>query len=206
MADEGAPQDVQPPGHDLRLPGPEDSRPALDLPRGDGKGAADVRLPGPARWNAGEVLLAVLSHFFWPALVSTLLLAAGFYTRVYGPDVVALAQGTAPEDAAARRLAQTRLGLWAVCLAFPLQLATVLLLFTRLADARLADLGVTGRRLGRNLLLGVLGALALTPVCYGVLQLAVWAYHWWGAGGVHEHPYTVLAQQPLWPGEWALLL
>src|SRR5262249_51748183 len=100
----------------------------------------------------------------------------------------------------------TRLGLWAVCLAFPLQLATVLLLFTRLADARLADLGVTGRRLGRNLLLGVLGALALTPVCYGVLQLAVWAYHWWGAGGVHEHPYTVLAQQPLWPGEWALLL
>src|SRR5262249_391039 len=31
-------------------------------------------------------------------------------------------------------------------------------------------------------------------------------YHWLGVGGVHEHPYTELAQQPLGPAEWALLL
>src|SRR5262245_35556240 len=143
MADEQAREDV-------RLPGPEDSRPALAAARDGGLDGVDVRLPGPGRWNAAEVVLAVLAPFLWPTLVWVALLTAGFYARLYGPDVVALAEDK-HTDPAARQLAQTRLGLWAVCLAFPLQLVTVLVLLTRLTGTAPADLGVTGRRLGRNL-------------------------------------------------------
>ena len=53
-------------------------------------------------------------------------------------------------------------------LAFPLQVASILLLLPPVTGIRLEQIGLTFRRLGWNCLWGAAGWLILTPVCFGV--------------------------------------
>jgi membrane protease YdiL (CAAX protease family) len=71
-----------------------------------------------------------------------------------------------------------------------------------MSGTRPSQLGLTRRRLVRNVLAGALGALLLTPLCLGLNWLVVTLYHSWGGGGTQEHPLTLLAEQHLAPAEW----
>jgi hypothetical protein len=172
------------------------------------------------------VVLVLLIYYFWLALASSLLLELGFYRWYYGPGLVdlataspasqearkaalGLAAGPAAAEAApplARQLALQRLTLWAMAAAFPFQVLTVPLFLARLRGAVPEQLGLTPSRLGRNLLLGLLGWALLTPLVYGVHQLFLWLFTLW-PGGVGEGPaLVVLARQPLTATEWGLWL
>ncbi len=185
--------------------------------------AREIRL---VPWSGLEILLAlVFVSVFWPMAVYQLLHVSGFYSRVYEEQVVALAwadddqkeqqrlalgllAGPGATDAALpilRNQAYYRLNLWAMVLAAPCQAATILLLLHGVSGTRPAQLGLTTRRLGRNLLAGALGAAVLTPAVLGVNWLVETLYEMGGASGVREHPLTVVARQAPSPAEWVLL-
>jgi membrane protease YdiL (CAAX protease family) len=72
--------------------------------------------------------------------------------------VAAAAAGAEP---AVRQVVLYRMNLWAGTLAFPFQAAAFPLLFGSVSGTRPEQLGLTRRRLGRNVLAGVVGALLL---------------------------------------------
>lgn len=126
-------------------------------------------LPPPRRravpWEGLQVLALVFAVLFvCPTLVDVVLRATPFLPRLYGNDFFdALNRG---DDAAKARYA-----VWSKVVTFPLQLAAVVALM-KFCNARLYQLGLTGRRVGRDVLLGVLGFCALTPfvrACHGVV-------------------------------------
>ena len=57
--------------------------------------------------------------------------------------------------------------LWSGCAALPLQVASVLLILGVLSGTRPADVGLTRRRLGKNLLAGLAASLVLAPASMG---------------------------------------
>src|SRR4051812_42371173 len=97
--------------------------------------------PTPVPWTARDVLLSLFLVFvFWGAAWMQLLQATGFYRWFYGPELPAAAErhaalGLAAGPGAAEtmvprtevRSARFRMGLWVTLLAFPCQVASVLL-------------------------------------------------------------------------------
>jgi membrane protease YdiL (CAAX protease family) len=148
------------------------------------------------RWTAAEVLLILFLAPLWASVSSEVLNASGFSTWMYGPELVALARSTPIEgvDATPRQLAQFRLLLWSGCLTFVLQLSSILFLLYALSGTRPRDIGLTSRRLGTNLLAGVLSALALIPAVYALNYLVTQVY---GTARVQEHPFAQLLKQDL---------
>jgi membrane protease YdiL (CAAX protease family) len=73
-------------------------------------------------------------------------------------------------------------------------------------DTRPAELGLTTRRLRRNLLAGVLAWVVLTPVALGLHALMLLLFHNWPGGIVQEHALTLLGRQHLAPIEWVLFV
>src|SRR5581483_10396788 len=76
--------------------------------------------PAPLPWMVRQLLLAafvVLLHQFWVSIAAQMLLQSGFLASFYGPDFVVLARST--QDSPERELVVTRIGLWAISLAFP---------------------------------------------------------------------------------------
>jgi membrane protease YdiL (CAAX protease family) len=133
-------------------------------------------------------------YLFFPIVTMQLLLAAGFGPHLTGPPT--------PEQLEPL----TRLNLFAGGLAFPLQIASVVLLLPRFTGIRLDQIGLTWRRLVRNCLGGVDGWQILTPVClalnFGILAL----YGEQAASNVHEHPLVELARHGLTPVELVLFI
>jgi membrane protease YdiL (CAAX protease family) len=173
--------------------------------------------PTPVPWTGPEVLLALcLVYVAWPATFSLLLQGAGLYRWVYGPDPVARktsAVGVAAGITAARaaepvfqRLDSYRKGLWLTNVAFPFEALTIPVLLYSLSGTRPYQLGLTGRRLGRNLFVGFIGSLVLIPIVFGVYYLVTVLYRSWGTTPTEEHPLTQVAQMGLTPVEWALLV
>jgi membrane protease YdiL (CAAX protease family) len=159
--------------------------------------------PTPVPWTGPEVLLALcLVYIAWPLAVFQLLLGSGLYSWYYGPDRVAAWQA----DPAAHRLFNYRLGLWATDAAFPFQAATIPALLYALSGTRPYQLGLTRRQLGRNLLVGLVGALVLVPTVSGVHYLVTALYRSWVAAPTEEHPLAQVAQLGLSPIEWVLLV
>jgi membrane protease YdiL (CAAX protease family) len=99
-----------------------------------------------------------------------------------------------------------RLALWSNTLAWPFQVLTFPLLFASLSGTRLDQLGLTTRRLGRNVLAGVVGMLALTPAVFGVYWLVRRLYELAGQHGIEKHALEVMAQQDLSTLEWVMLI
>lgn len=151
---------------------------------------ADVAAPV----TVAVVGLLLLIYFLWPLVFVRLLLAAGM----------------APYPTAAPTPQETqallRVQLLADALAFPLQIASVVLLLPRFGGARLEQIGLTPRRLGRNALWGVLGWLLLTPACFAVNYGVIALYGRAAAANVQEHPFVQMAAGGLTPAWWLLLI
>ncbi len=173
--------------------------------------------PTPVPWTGTEALLAFcLVYVAWPATFSLLLQGSGFLRLVYGQGPAArqtAAVGVAAGPGAAKaleptfqRLGSYRKGLWLHALAFPFQAVSIPLLLYGLSRTRPYQLGLTPRRLGRNLLVGLIGALVLVPAVFAVYYLELALYRTWGAGPDEEHPLTQVAQFGLSPVEWGLLV
>jgi membrane protease YdiL (CAAX protease family) len=173
--------------------------------------------PTPVPWTGPEVLLALcLVYVAWPATFSLLLQGSGLLRLVYGPDPVArqtAGVGIAAGPGAAKALEPTfqrldsyRKGLWLNAIAFPFQALTIPLLLFSLSGTRPYQLGLTTRRLGRHLFVGLVGTLVLVPSVFGVYYLVTLLYRTLGAGPAEEHPLTQVAQFGLSPVEWGLLV
>jgi hypothetical protein len=181
-------------------------------------------------WSAAEICLALLlaapQFGLWLVLVLAALQSKDVVRRLFGAEAAALvnaddagrerqrrALGVVAGPAAAevalplvRRLVLLRLGLWAMTLAFSLQVITIPFVLHALRGTRPAQLGLTTRRLGRNLLLGFGGFLVLSPLVlainYGAERLNTAVL-----GGVPQvHPLTFIARSGPTPVEWVLLV
>jgi membrane protease YdiL (CAAX protease family) len=185
----------------------------------------DLSLP-TVPWSSIEIVGAILCGIVWPTLLYQFLRICGWYGWYYGPDFLAhfdLVQTNVVPDwlgwfcgedfpeqlrrwqERARQVTQTRLMLWAFCAALPLQLASTLALLYAFSGARPADVGLTARRLGVNLLAGVVAAIVLLPGAYGIQALVVLLVQHLG-GASQDHPFAKLGEVSLFPVEWVLLL
>jgi membrane protease YdiL (CAAX protease family) len=147
--------------------------------------------PGPAPWSGMEILFALyLVWYFWPITVALILKGVGVEHWYYGDDV--------PEM-------PLRLELWARTFALPLQILTVLLLFSAFSRTRPDQLGLTMRRFGRNALAGLIGWMILTPPVFAIFQLVRYLSSQSGKPTVEHHALEKIAHQQLFPVEWLML-
>jgi membrane protease YdiL (CAAX protease family) len=148
--------------------------------------------PRTVPWTGSEIFIGLfLAWFFWPAVVNTALKGIGFEHWYY--------PGVDPKDLS------LRMALWVRALALPLQVMTFLLLFAALSGTKPEQLGLTTRRLGRNVLAGLAGGALLTPAVLGIYQLLKWLYAQTGEVEVEKHPLEQLPLPQLHPSEWVLL-
>jgi membrane protease YdiL (CAAX protease family) len=189
--------------------------------------AAGGAWPQPVTWTAFEIVVVLwLWIMFWPAVVRTALSATGFFGRFYGHPAATLLQAdtdeqlrqqlalglfTGPTEAGvflshARQHLVYHSDLWVRALAFPFQLASVPLVLYLVSRTRPWQIGLTTRRLGRNLVAGLVVASLLTPSVLGINFLVEWLYKVGFPGRTQEHPLTLVAQEPLWPTEVGLLV
>ncbi len=178
-----------------------------------------------ASWRGADLLVILyLIYLFWFPLAQVTLLSSGFYSWYYGPETVALttadkarteerralvgvAAGSLAYQAEplARQLRQQRMALWALALAFPLQVVSCIVFLTLFRSTKPAQLGLTVKNLQRNLQVGLGGWLILTPVVFAIHALSVYLFTIW-PGGIQTHPLGLLAQQHLSLFEWGLWL
>src|SRR5262249_49158976 len=99
-----------------------------------------------------------------------------------------------------------RVGLLISLLAFPFQLLSILFVLQRASNTQPYQLGLTTHRLGRNVLLGALGWLILTPPVLVLNEAVYQAYQWLAPEQVGQHPFTQLAKGGLTGSEWLALV
>jgi membrane protease YdiL (CAAX protease family) len=132
--------------------------------------------------------LFFLCQLFWPVLLVSFIAETGLLKYVYG---------TGPDSAVSPssiELARARLGLWLTVLAFPFQIATIVAVLGRLRQARPYHFGFTPGYAVRQVLLGWIWWLGLTPLVLFVHILALGSY--WYMTGIkpEEHPLVRLAE------------
>jgi membrane protease YdiL (CAAX protease family) len=155
-------------------------------------------------WTAGEVLVAFgLWRLFWPLFVTQLLMAIGFLAWFYGPEVLEAAQN---KDAIGHQIAVTQVELWIQTLALPLEVVSILLVLYGVSGTRPYQLGLTSSRAGRNVLVGVLAWVTLTPFVFTVNWLASEGYRALVHLNPEEHPLTQLGRGSATSVEWILLV
>jgi membrane protease YdiL (CAAX protease family) len=165
-------------------------------------GAETSAEPPAVAWSGLEILAVLFAATLWPLLLYELFRRAGWYSWFYGSEFLAGIDKAGADDP---QLTRVRLGLWAVCSALPLQVGSALLILRAFSGARPADAGLTSRRLGRNVLAGLLAAAVLVPGVYGVQGLLVWLIQFLDLPS-QEHSLTKLGQLSLYPVEWVLLV
>jgi membrane protease YdiL (CAAX protease family) len=146
--------------------------------------------PQRVPWTALEILLGLyLVWLFWPYLMQTLVEGLHLERWYYGDDTSELSK---------------RLELWSTTLAAPFEVLTFPLIFAVFSKTRLEQLGLTTRRLGRNVLLGLAGLLVLAPLVLGVYQLVRFLYEKAGQEQYEPHALEIIARQHLYPSEWVM--
>ena len=156
--------------------------------------AADRRLlpwprPRPVPWLGVDVWAAFTVLLLVPVTFAALLQESGLFTLVYGKAA------NADTD-----LMQGRRMLWAGALALPFEVALILGGLAALRGARLAQVGLTGRRAAQNVAAGYLTWLVLAPAAlllYWAVTLLVPA---------QKHPFEQLSNEPLFAVEWAAVV
>jgi membrane protease YdiL (CAAX protease family) len=141
-------------------------------------------------WTGLLILIVWLVGEVWLSLSVGMLQGTGWFGAAGPAD----ASGPTPD--------QIRLMLWGTCLALPLRLASAVVLVRAAGQTRLADLGLTLHRLGRNLLVGVIAALVLAPLVYAVNVPVERLVERLSAAPPQQHPFTALARHGLSPAEW----
>jgi membrane protease YdiL (CAAX protease family) len=137
-------------------------------------------------WSGMEVVVGlIVVLILWPAALSEVLDKTGFYPRLTG-------------DTEAAKVLQTRRDAWLAMIAFPFQVLTLLYLLYALSGTRPYQLGLSLRDLGRNYLIGMVGAVIFSPFVYALLFLVVWCYTHLAGGEPQEHPLTVLGEREPW--------
>jgi membrane protease YdiL (CAAX protease family) len=146
--------------------------------------------PNPVPWSGMEIVLSVfLAWLFWPAALYVFVQVLGVEHWYYG--------GTAPEM-------PIRLELWVRSLALPFQVLTYPLVFAAYSGTHARQLGLTARRLGRNILAGLSGLL-LVPDVLALFWLVRHCQGVNGEDGVERHALEILGGHNLYLTEWILL-
>jgi membrane protease YdiL (CAAX protease family) len=153
-------------------------------------------------WSGYEIIAVVCLGYLWPGMLYQALQSAGWYRWFYGAEFL---DHVGRADDPAGKTALFRLMLWAGCAALPFQVGSALLVLAGVSGTRPAELGLTPRRLGRNLLAGLVAAVVLVPGVYGIQALVVLLTRQLG-GVTQDHPLTELGRQSLWGVEWVLLV
>jgi membrane protease YdiL (CAAX protease family) len=107
-----------------------------------------------------------------------------------------------PEQKAEWRIAVEQRGAWSAAVAFPLQVATVLLLLHWFSGAEPYQLGLTAHRLAGDVALGCLAWLAVVPVVYAVQGITDACYRSWTGAPPEPHPLTQLLTENPTVLEW----
>jgi membrane protease YdiL (CAAX protease family) len=212
-------------GYDTEMTDPD--RPIEPLPPTaiDSPGGAIIpsgHAGEPPPWTGRDILVAlILVYVIWPGLSFQLLTLTGLVRTPHTPTVASErpAEETSrpPEDsegettkdsknAPDKDILKIRANLWAHVLAFPLQAATVPVVFYVLSGVSAARIGLTRRQLGRNLLSGLGAWLIITPLVFGINVLVAYLTRLLDPGSVQEHPLTRLATGGATPMEWVLLV
>jgi membrane protease YdiL (CAAX protease family) len=178
---------------------------------------------GPAgQWMPIDLLAVYFLYNFWPALILSLGLLAGAFPdsalivhalnhdehseiqnaigQLAGPVAVKVT------EADCIRAASIRVQLWAGVLAFPLQVVSIPLWFFWRCRTPPQVLGLTWRGWPRGLLMGILGAVVITPVVLLFHVLVVWLYGVLIKEPTEQHALVLLSKQNLMPVEWIFLL
>jgi membrane protease YdiL (CAAX protease family) len=157
--------------------------------------------PRAAPWTALEVVIVfILLYALWRPCFMQLLVGTSLGERFYGPSVAAAARDGDKE-------ALTRIGLLATILAFPFEVWSVLGILRFGSGTRPSQIGLTSHQAGRNMLLGVLGWLILTPPVLGLNGLVTWLFSLGKSPGNIDHPLTRLSRDPaVTTAELALLV
>ncbi len=179
------------------------------------------RRPADVPWSGGEVLIGFLLSYLIPRFVNSLLDASGIYRWLFWPRTIPIIVAAAfgqlgglagpwlagweAEALANAALLPIRQHLWAAVLGFPVGLALLLPLLSSLSGTRPAQLGLTWRDRWRNLGLGVILALVLTPLVLGIQFLALWLFRTGLGVEVTDHPLYALRRVLRW-FEWPVLL
>jgi membrane protease YdiL (CAAX protease family) len=144
-------------------------------------------------WKGDELLLLLfLAVLIVPALVEAVL--QGSHLFPINKDL----ETNAPQLIEVRRL------VWTAVLAWPLQLAILLGGLRGISGTRFYQLGLFGKRLGKNLILGGLSLCALYPLIWMVNEglTRIWQ-HW--VGPAVPHPLARLGQAQPSALEWCLI-
>jgi membrane protease YdiL (CAAX protease family) len=153
-------------------------------------------------WTGFELLFALLLARVWPQILLGLLVHTGVFAWLYGPDFVAALRSVDPDTLGP---ALERATPWLTDLSVVSVILSVVVVLRAGSDTRPYQLGLTLHRAGRNLLLGVLAWVAVTPFAYVVLALATWVSKLLSANP-DEHLLTKLSHAELSPLEWFLLV
>jgi len=121
-------------------------------------------------WTGWEILLAFfLTYLFWPSLVGFCLDHTGFLTLVYGEEA-------SSDPGALNQVAKERHNLWITLWIFPLNLATVLLLFRLVSGTGGHQLGMAIRSPRQDLALACLSLLIIAPIILALNFLVFLGY------------------------------
>ncbi len=148
-------------------------------------------------WQGMQILgLLVAVMILWPGVMAWLLNATSLLSWVYGPGF---------NEALERReeLAVARLNVWAAVLSCPLSLATILAM-VKASGGHPYQVGLTGSRIGSDVIVGFVMFLAVTPfiqVANGIITL-LWR-DWVGVPPPHALERIGEAQPPLF--DWVLI-
>jgi membrane protease YdiL (CAAX protease family) len=148
-------------------------------------------------WNGVQVfLLAVATILLCPALADFLLRTTPLLQWLYGDDFFGMLERK-------EVYAVARYQVWLGVLAFPMRLAAIVAVL-RLADARAYQLGWTGRHVGRDVLLGVLTTLAVTPLAQS-LNLVIGELWRRVVPELPQHPLAEISRSHPHLIDWALI-
>jgi membrane protease YdiL (CAAX protease family) len=157
----------------------------------------------PALWRGFEILLIFLvGYFIILFFVDGALTGSGFYRVVYGPEFPLDDQPNAPE--LAHQLALGRREIWVTTLAFPLQLAVIVLILAARGEVRPYQLGWTRHRLAENVVAGYVFWLLLALPVIALNWLVLLAYEHFLHVAPTEHPLGRLFKHLNGLPEWSL--
>lgn len=146
---------------------------------------------GPG-WGGAELFVAYLLGAVVPPLALYVLKQAGWIDWYYGEELVS-------------ETGRARQGLWAVCVALPVQLTVVLWFLYASCRVVPSQVGLTTEGMGWSLLGGAGLSVVLVPATYGAQAGVLLLAQWLGAEP-QKHVFEKLAREGLDGTEWGLLL